>query len=174
MQRMIRFKKWFLQRLKKAFESLESTIFSLLWTSLILSSVSSVFSEKVRNFFFKILNTATPIWAIIIVVLFFLYIYSRADKSHASNTPETKIEYHANDGRKWETHLKSQGGSLSVSLEEYPWCLEHGLRFYFHQPSVGCPKYFEGHCTQGFLFKDFEHVRKKDKSYIDKKIRDNQ
>jgi len=133
-------KQWITNRIKKLFENTESTITTVIVLAFFGGSASILaLSKKASTFFLQILNTPTPLWAtILLVLLCCLYTYLKASQYLSKNNPSNDpiIELKEIGNFKWKTIIHKNG---NFDVSQIPYCKEHEIKLVPHGISYFCP-----------------------------------
>ncbi len=134
-------------------------------------------SKAALDYSILLLTTPTPIWATILLVLLgCLYIYLQLRKSHSySDSPqettqssETRLDYITIGDHKWQVAIFNNG---SFSVDKYPFCKKHDLKFIYRSNCIYCPEVDKGNCKNELYDRDQFKTYETAKSYIEKEIR---
>lgn len=170
-------KQWLLKRIKKLFENTESTITTVIVLALLGGSAGILaLSKKALTFFLQISNIPTPIWATILLVLLgclYIYLKLRRSLSYSESPPETqaqnaRLEYITIGDHKWQIAIFKNG---SFSVDKYPFCKKHDLKFIYRHNYIYCPEVDKGNCKNEIHDNDQFKTYETAKSYIEKEIR---
>jgi hypothetical protein len=170
-------REWLKQRIKKLFENTESTITNIFLLALFGGSATILaVSKKALSAFLQIATTPTPLWATIsLVLLVCLYIYIKLRQSHSSYVSPS--EYHPTDPQleyitvgeyKWQVAIFNNG---AFSVDQYPYCIKHDLKFIFKSDGKYCPEVDKGNCDSKISERNQFNTYETAKSYIEKEIR---
>lgn len=96
---IIPMQQWLKKRLTKLFENIESIITTVIVFALISGAIGILaLSKKALNCFLHIVNTPTPLWATIALVLLLGgYIYLKKPKFHPFSSPTTTLPKYQKD-----------------------------------------------------------------------------
>jgi hypothetical protein len=172
-------REWLKQRIKKLFENTESTITNIILLALFGGSATILaVSKKALSVFLQIINTPTPLWATISLVLLGCgYIYLKFRKLHSSSlsqkvekpqkTSAQKIKYFTLGNYKWKVDIYPGGG---FSMDIFPICAIHDLKFIIKGDGMSCP---DPGCKNTISKYDDYKIHATAESHIEKEIRNN-
>jgi hypothetical protein len=164
-------KQWLIQRTKKLFENIESTITTVIVLALLGGSIGILaLSKKALTYFLQIANIPTPLWATIALAFVVVgYIYLKKRKKIQSSEPsDYKLCYFTIGNYKWEVKVYKSG---NFKVNDYPFCVKHDLRFIFGSNRTYCPGTENEQCNNYLSKHDEFTVFEAAKSIIENKIR---
>lgn len=161
-------KQWLIQRIKKLFENIESTITTIIVLALLGGSIGILaLSKKALTVFLQIANIPTPLWVTIVLVLLVVG-YIKIKKSSPSSDPNYIIRYFPIDNLKWKVKVYDHG---YFEVDKISICLEHDLPLIHENIYYYCPEFRKKNCKITINHNEYSSVFETAKSYIDKEIR---
>lgn len=159
--------------IKKLLSDLHSAIVSIAVAALFLAVGGMyIFAKNVWDALAKILQSPTPIWATMFLVLAVLaYIYLKSQKRYPYKPNNPKIKYFTIGKYKWEVKIYDSG---SFSVEKYPYCVDHDLKFIFGNRGKYCPGTEREKCNNQISEHDEFKIYESAKSIIERKVRNNE
>jgi len=163
--------------IKKLFADLHSAVVSVVVVAFFLG-VGGIylFAKNVWNPLINILQTPTPLWATIaLVLLVALYIQTKikliAETSQLLPVKKIKIKFFDIGDYRWKATIYRPD---YFELDKYPYCPIHDTRFIFGRDKKFCPGNDNNICKNNLPKRDEFSEYEAAKSIIESKIRNNE